>query len=321
MEIAIDIDDSVPLFAQLIGQIKQAVLSDKVRPGDALPSIRQLANDLDLNNKTVAKAYRLLERDSVIQTKGSRGTFVNGQGKTTVRLMAEMSLARNIHDTLVSPVSFTNDRIEALGISCPSTEMGGDLIDVVDHGEITDLFLADVAGHGLGASIVMGMVKSSIRMGLRKREGLSELLGDLNEVLTGTTHPGLYATLACLRIDPAGRVEYALAGHHHIAHYRALASEVRRLGHRNFPLGLLDGRTYSTDTVAPEPGDLLAVYTDGLNETTNASDTELGHEAIEQTVADLAARPLGEIHQAVFDLVETHGEQSDDRTLLLVRFR
>ena len=321
MEIIIDIDASVPLFAQLIGQIKKAVLCDKIRPGDALPSIRQLANDLELNNKTVAKAYRLLERDSVIQTKGYRGTFINGQGKTTVRLMAEMSLARNIHDTLVPPVSFTNDRIEALGFSCPSTEVGGDLIDVVDHGEITDLFLADVAGHGLGAGVVMAMVKSSIRMGLRKHEGLSELLGDLNEVLASTTSPELYATLACLRIDPAGRVEYALAGHHHIAHYRASASELRRLGHRNFPLGLFDGRTYSTDTFAPEPGDLLAIYTDGLNETTDASDVELGHEAIERALADLAARPLGEIRQAVFDLVETHGEQSDDRTLLLVRFR
>ena len=136
----------------------------------------------------------------------------------------------------------------------------------------------------------MAMVKSSIRMGLRKHEGLSELLGDLNEVLEGTTSPELYATLACLRIDPAGRVEYALEGHHHIAHYRASASELQRLDHRNFPLGLLDGRTYSTDTVAPEPGDLLAVYTDGLNETTDASDAELGHEAIERTVADLAAR-------------------------------
>ncbi len=81
MEIIIDIDDSVPLFAQLIGQIKKAVLSDKIFPGDALPSIRQLANDLELNNKTVAKAYRLLERDSVIQTKGYRGTFVHPDAK------------------------------------------------------------------------------------------------------------------------------------------------------------------------------------------------------------------------------------------------
>ncbi len=56
MEIRIDIDDSVPLFAQLMEQIKRAVQEDQLAPGDALPSIRQLANDLDLNSKTVAKA-------------------------------------------------------------------------------------------------------------------------------------------------------------------------------------------------------------------------------------------------------------------------
>ena len=81
MEIIIDIDDPVPLFAQLIEQIKKAVLSNNLRPGDGLPSIRQLANDLQLNSKTVAKAYRLLERDSVIQAKGYRGTFIHPDAK------------------------------------------------------------------------------------------------------------------------------------------------------------------------------------------------------------------------------------------------
>lgn len=77
MDVLIDIDSSIPQFAQLIEQIKTAVQAEKVKPGDALPSIRQLANDLDLNNKTVAKAYRLLERDNIIQTKGYRGTYVH----------------------------------------------------------------------------------------------------------------------------------------------------------------------------------------------------------------------------------------------------
>ncbi len=81
MEIAIDIEGPDPLFAQLIDQIKQGVLSGRISPGDPLPSIRQLANDLELNNKTVAKAYRLLERDSVIETKGYRGTFVHPMAK------------------------------------------------------------------------------------------------------------------------------------------------------------------------------------------------------------------------------------------------
>jgi len=77
VEIAIDPTDPDPLFTQLVRQIKAAVQAERLKPGDALPSIRQLAGDLDLNNKTVAKAYRLLERDSVIQTRGYRGTFVH----------------------------------------------------------------------------------------------------------------------------------------------------------------------------------------------------------------------------------------------------
>ncbi len=77
MEVIVDIDSDEPLFEQLVNQIKSAIKDKKLAPGDNLPSIRQLAGDLRLNNKTVAKAYRLLERDSVIQTKGYRGTFIH----------------------------------------------------------------------------------------------------------------------------------------------------------------------------------------------------------------------------------------------------
>ena len=69
MEITIDIDDPLPQFEQLIEQIKAAVTAGVLKSGDALPSIRQLANDLDLNSKTVAKAYQLLTRDSIIETE------------------------------------------------------------------------------------------------------------------------------------------------------------------------------------------------------------------------------------------------------------
>jgi len=77
MEIQIDIDDKVPLFTQVMEQIKHAVSDGALVAGDPLPPIRQLASDLEINNKTVAKAYRLLERDNIIQTKGYRGTFVH----------------------------------------------------------------------------------------------------------------------------------------------------------------------------------------------------------------------------------------------------
>lgn len=100
MEIVINIDNPEPLFAQLVAQVKQAVQAGKLSAGDALPSIRQLAGDLDLNSKTVAKAYSLLERDAVIQTRGYRGTFVHPQAHAncTVDLGAQAreALAKTI---------------------------------------------------------------------------------------------------------------------------------------------------------------------------------------------------------------------------------
>jgi GntR family transcriptional regulator len=80
MEITIDIDNSVPPFEQLIEQVKAAVTAGVLKSGDALPSIRQLAN-----SKTVAKAYKLLERDSIIETKGYRGTYVHPKAKTNCK--------------------------------------------------------------------------------------------------------------------------------------------------------------------------------------------------------------------------------------------
>ncbi|NRA59990.1 MAG: GntR family transcriptional regulator [Psychrobium sp.] len=81
MHISINLDDDEPLFSQLMSQIKAAVQSKHLTSGVPLPSIRQLANDLDINNKTVAKPYRLLERDSVLESKEYRGTFVHPNAK------------------------------------------------------------------------------------------------------------------------------------------------------------------------------------------------------------------------------------------------
>jgi GntR family transcriptional regulator len=105
MEIVIDIDDPEPLFGQLVAQVKQAVQGGKLRPGDALPSIRQLAGDLELNSKTVAKAYRLLERDSVIQTRGYRGTFIHPEARAN----SKVDLGVQAHDTLARAVATLRD--------------------------------------------------------------------------------------------------------------------------------------------------------------------------------------------------------------------
>jgi serine phosphatase RsbU (regulator of sigma subunit) len=246
--------------------------------------------------------------------------FVGGQGRTTVRLMTEMNLAARIHETLVPRIELTDEGLAVLGVSVASTEMGGDLVDVVRHENGVDLLLVDVSGHGVRAGVVMGMIKAAIRTQLRRPEPLARLFGELNEVLEQTTSAELYATMAGLRVQPSKRkVEYGIAGHHHVVLVRD--GEVERLHDRNMPIGMMADQDYPTASTNVGSGDLLAAYTDGLNETADESDRELGHEPIERTITELRERPLAEIQQAVFDLVTKHGSQVDDRTLLLARLR
>ena len=100
MEVTIDIDDPVPQFEQLIEQIKAAVTAGVLKPGAALPSIRQLANDLDLNSKTVAKAYKLLERDSIIESKGYRGTYVHPKAKANCKFNLQEWTLRKLGEAI-----------------------------------------------------------------------------------------------------------------------------------------------------------------------------------------------------------------------------
>ena len=102
MRIQIDTNLSTPLFQQLMDQIKKAVMDGLLKPGDPLPSIRQLANDLELNHNTVAKAYRLLERDSVIQTKGYRGTSIHGDAIQNSTINMNDSITTKLNETIKS---------------------------------------------------------------------------------------------------------------------------------------------------------------------------------------------------------------------------
>ena len=102
MRIQINNNFSTPLFKQLIDQIKKAVMDGLLKPGDSLPSIRQLANDLELNHNTVAKAYRILERDSVIQTKGYRGTSIHGDAKQNSTVDMNDSITTKLNETIKS---------------------------------------------------------------------------------------------------------------------------------------------------------------------------------------------------------------------------
>src|SRR6266540_2214271 len=69
----------VPVYLQLIEQVKHAIDVGALRHGDQLPAIRRVAEDLVINPNTVAKAYRELEHDGVIELRQGAGAFVSAQ--------------------------------------------------------------------------------------------------------------------------------------------------------------------------------------------------------------------------------------------------
>ncbi|GAC1358933.1 MAG: GntR family transcriptional regulator [Vulcanimicrobiaceae bacterium] len=76
----IDPRSGVPIYHQLIEQVKRSVALGVLAPGEQLPTVKQLALDLTINPNTVARAYRDLERDEVIETAPGRGSFVRANG-------------------------------------------------------------------------------------------------------------------------------------------------------------------------------------------------------------------------------------------------
>lgn len=74
--IEINFNDHIPIYIQINDQIKHMVASGQLKPGDQLPTVRQLAADLRINFNTVARAYRMLDEEGIISTQHGRGTYI-----------------------------------------------------------------------------------------------------------------------------------------------------------------------------------------------------------------------------------------------------
>ena len=81
----IDFHSGVPVYLQIVQQVKAAAATGLIRPGDPLPSVRALAEDLRINRNTVARAYAELESESVIETRQGSGCFLKDGGASPLR--------------------------------------------------------------------------------------------------------------------------------------------------------------------------------------------------------------------------------------------
>lgn len=245
--------------------------------------------------------------------------FFQREGVRTIRMQTELSLARQIHSTLIPPIVGSFGRLELYGRSLASAEMGGDLIDIINGPAATDVMIADVSGHGVKAGVIMAVVKSAFRTRLRSDCELDALYRDVNAVVCELAGAGMFVTAATLRFRPDGHAVFCGAGHGPILHYRSAARKLDMLESESPPLGVLDSVPFTARNVDIQPGDVFLFMTDGLTEVFSNQGTMLGQEPIEQVFKQSANRPLADAYSTIMEMVQAYGPQSDDQTLLLAR--
>ena len=245
--------------------------------------------------------------------------FAGTEGLASVRLQTELSLAHGIQATLVPTISYQNASFELYGKSIPSTEMGGDLIDVIESDGGLVAYVADISGHGLPAGQLLGMLKTAMRLALQFRQMPVATLESVDRVLPDLKEREMFATLALLRFGGSSEAEYVLAGHPPILHYRHGSSDTVRLSMEQLPLGLIPGGSYASKRVIYSPRDLFLMVTDGITEVVNARDEEFGLTRLQELLTRHATRVLPEIWDLIMREVRQYGLQQDDQSLLLLR--
>jgi len=246
--------------------------------------------------------------------------FFRQEGKRFFAAHTEIELASSIQRQLVPPVMLTAGGFEFYGVSLPSGTVGGDLLDVVESDGVICAYVADVAGHGVHAGVLMSMIKTAVRMRIASTVSRCDrLLESVNEVLAPLTDSHTYATFAYVLVTPDLELTYSLAAHLPLFHFQGQTATMERCAVENFPVAMFPTGPFVTGCLRCLPGDVIAMATDGLTEVFNRAGEEIGYAHIEAALVECAGRPLSEIAGRILEAAANFGKITDDRTLLLIR--
>ncbi len=239
------------------------------------------------------------------------------------RLEREAELAAEIQHRLLPERLPRLAGLEVVGWSRPARHVGGDFYDLMPHaGERLAAVVADVAGKGMPAALLVSSLSSAMRLLVEGKALGPEVVARLNRHVFDSSGPNKFITLLAAEVEAgSGEVRYLNAGHNPALHLTA-AGEVRELGSGGLPLGLFRSGSYRPGSLRMGPGDLLCIYSDGITECASPEDEEFGPERLVELLRAAAGRPLAHLVAAVDEATARFARglpQADDQTLILIR--
>jgi serine phosphatase RsbU (regulator of sigma subunit) len=235
----------------------------------------------------------------------------------------ELHLARQIQQGLLPGFPPVIEGFEVLGNNLPSRQVSGDLFGWWPRGDGKWLFcLADVSGKGMGPGLLMASLQATLEAWTDLDLPVSELALRLSRTLGRHTDGRRFVTAFLLLLDPAsGAATYTNAGHNPALLIHP-GGACEALGAHGRPLALLPDNTYGESPLHLGPGDLVAMYTDGITEAEDPRGDEFGLETLTHFLAERCEEPLMALDaklMAALDGFSQGRPYLDDRTLLLVR--
>jgi len=334
---------------RVLDQIRQTLSSKRSNLSDWLANTTATKQDQQLGNQTSQFIYEHLDNLDTAIEKADAGTLglcevchdyvetrllemdytscvcldhLSPEEQRTLEF--ELEMAQTVQLSLLPQQPPNAPSLEISAFSRPAQIIGGDYFDFFDFldGAI-GLAIADVAGHGVSASLHMASIQTLLRSLAPGSISPAATLEHVHNLLVHNVRFTTFVTMFLAAFDPTSHIlTYCNAGHNPPLIVRGQASNgvsTTWLWPTAAAVGLIEQGKFHSATIHLAPGDLLLLYTDGVTEATNSHGEEFGRERLEVAARSALHRPAIDLVQALRQALEAFTDdeiQADDQTLL-----
>src|SRR5215211_2425609 len=212
------------------------------------------------------------------------------------RLEGQLEVARQVQLELLPAKDPELPGFDISAYNFPTEEVSGDYYDWVrTYDDEIAIVIADVAGKGVPAAILMAFLRASLRAATHIGYATNISMSKVNYLLYESIERNQFVTAFHAVLDASNRTfSYSNAGHNPPLLINA-KGETRFIEHGEQPLGMFPGTRYHRYHLLLEPGDVMVLYTDGATEASSAAGEEFGRDRLAQAVKDHYEQPAREM--------------------------
>ena len=265
-------------------------------------------------------------RDEFGVIAGYTNNMIDGL-KHRSELISALKLAEEVQQNLLPQGAPEIPGLDIAGTSIYCDETGGDYYDYFKlPSDKFGVVVADASGHGIGAAMHMTTVRAFLHFGIRTYQSPAGLLSDVNYYATrDSAATSRFMSMFFLEIDLATQtLRWVRAGHDPAKIFGPSNHRFDRMSGEGIALGVIGDYTYTDYTLQGwEPGSVILIGTDGINETRNDAGEMFGFNRLHQVIFNNVAESAEAIQNAVIDALlsfKGNATQEDDITLVIIKF-